>query len=96
MERVSIEELRLRGPRFADEFVGREALQRLEPLGEVVGIDEVGEVPFELHVGVVVEAPDGCLLRTLDQGLPGRSDAKQPARNPGQFSVLQHRVGPSF
>ena len=36
----------------ADVFVGRETFQGLEPLGEVVGADEVGEVAAQLVVGV--------------------------------------------
>ncbi len=41
---------------FADEFVGREAKERFESFGEVVGSDEVAEVDTQLVVGVVVVA----------------------------------------
>jgi hypothetical protein len=47
---------------FADGFVGCEALEGLQSSAEVVGLDEIGEVPAELVVGVVVEALDGCFL----------------------------------
>jgi hypothetical protein len=40
-------------PPFAQIFVGREAFERLESSGEVVGSEEVGQVRFELVVGVV-------------------------------------------
>jgi len=40
--------------RLADEFVSREAMERLESFGEVVGSDEVAEVDSQLVVGVVV------------------------------------------
>src|SRR5258708_24218098 len=40
----------------ADEFVGREAMERLESFGEVVGSNEVAEVDTQLVVGVVVVA----------------------------------------
>ena len=46
----------------AEVFEGRETFQGLEPLGEVVGADEVGEVAAQLVVGVVVEALDCGLL----------------------------------
>ena len=47
---------------FADELVGREAFEGLQPSSEVVGADEVGEVISQLVVIVVVEALDGCFL----------------------------------
>ena len=49
-------------PGFADELVGRETAQRLEPARIVVGGDEVLEVRLELPVRVVVVALDGYLL----------------------------------
>lgn len=51
--------LQLRKPVLADEFVWREAFECPEPLGEVVGVDELREVTTRLRVSVVVEAPDG-------------------------------------
>ena len=44
MERVEVESFGLFCPGFADELVGREAFEGLEPSGEVVGVDEVCEV----------------------------------------------------
>ena len=49
-------------PCFADEFVGREAFERLQTTGEVVGGDEVPEVASELIVALVVVSLDGGLL----------------------------------
>lgn len=46
-------------PLFADGFEGCEALQRFEPAGAVVGIDEVSEMASQLRVIIVVEAFDG-------------------------------------
>lgn len=47
---------------FADELVGREAFEGLQSSPEVVGFDEVLEVPSQLVVAVVVEALDGGVL----------------------------------
>jgi hypothetical protein len=44
----------LGGPAFADVFVRREAFQSFEPPSVVVGVDEVGEVCFELIVPIVI------------------------------------------
>ena len=60
--RVAFEALPLAGPAGADELVGGEPAQRLEPLGEVVGHQEGGQVRAELGVVVVVEALDGGFL----------------------------------
>ena len=49
-------------PEFANGFVGCEAAKGLESPGEVVGCDEVRQVRFELFVGVIEEAFDGCFL----------------------------------
>ena len=43
-------------------LVGREPAQGLEPLGEVVGIEEGCEMRSQLVVAVVVIAPDGGVL----------------------------------
>jgi transposase len=56
LERIEGESFGLFCPGPADVFVGRETFKGLEPLGEVVGADEVGEVAAQLVVGVVVEA----------------------------------------
>jgi hypothetical protein len=63
VERVESEPLGLLRPGFADELGGREAAQGLEPPGEVVGGDELSEVPPKLVVAVVVVPPDGGVPR---------------------------------
>lgn len=60
--RVEDESFWLCLPGFADEFVGRETFTGLEAFGEIVGLNEVGEMAAELIVGIVKEAPDGCVL----------------------------------
>ena len=67
MDRIEFEFFGLDRPPFADELVGREALQGLEAPAEIVGADEVGEVPFELLVVVVVVALDGGVF---DRAVP--------------------------
>jgi len=63
---VEDESFRLRCPDFADVFVEREAVQRFQPSGEVVGCHEVGEVGAQLVVAFVVEAFHRRLLdRTI-------------------------------
>src|SRR5271168_108143 len=59
MDRVEPESFGFICPCFADEFVGREALEGLESPGEVVGRDEVSKVALKLIMRVVVEALDG-------------------------------------
>ncbi len=46
-------------PEFAEVFVGRESFEGLESSGEVVGSEEVGQVRFELVMGVVEVSLDG-------------------------------------
>ena len=46
-------------PAFADELIGRQALQGFEPLAEVISGDEVGEVLAQLIMGLVVEPFNG-------------------------------------
>lgn len=48
-------------PTFADELVGCEAHEYLETSGEIVGIDEVGDMLAQLAVSVGVEMV-GCLI----------------------------------
>jgi len=62
VEWIDREALGLIGPCLADELVGREAFEGLEPSAEVIGCDEAGEVAPELFVAVVTEAPDGGIL----------------------------------
>jgi len=49
-------------PDFAEVFVGRQSVKSLESSGEVVCGEEVGQVRFELIMGVVEEALDGGFL----------------------------------
>src|SRR4051794_3357612 len=62
VERVEPEPFRLECPSFADERVGREPLQRLEPAPEVGGGDEVRQVHAQLVVRGGVEALNGRRL----------------------------------
>jgi hypothetical protein len=62
MDRVRVEAFGLLEPGFADELVGREALQRLEPSSEVVGAHEVGQMLPKLVMAVVVVASDSRVL----------------------------------
>src|SRR6478672_3660011 len=59
---IEVESIRLFRPDPADMFVGREALESLEALGEIIGVQEAGEVSFELVAGLVVVASDRRLL----------------------------------
>ena len=49
-------------PELAEVFVRREAFEGLESSGEVVGSEEVGQVRFELVVGIVEVSLDGSVL----------------------------------
>ena len=49
-------------PTFTDELVDGKASESLEPLGEVVGGNEVEEVRLELMVAVVVVTLNGSFL----------------------------------
>lgn len=62
LERIKLEAFGLCGPNLADELIGCEAFEGLEPAAEVVGRDEVGKVLAELVVALVIEAPDDCIL----------------------------------
>jgi len=61
LERIEFESFWLGSPAFADVFVRREALQGLQAPTVVVGVDEVGEVCFELIVSIVMIALDRLL-----------------------------------
>lgn len=81
--RHKFESLWLGSPAFADVFVGREALQGLQPPSVVVGVNEVGKVCFELIVSIVMVALDGRFLdravHALDLAIgPGMLDLGQP------------------
>lgn len=86
MERI---ECGLSGPRLADEFVGREALEGLEPARKVVSRDEVGEMPAELVVALVVEALDGGVL----DGPVHSLDLAVGPRMPGLGGAVLNVVG---
>jgi hypothetical protein len=58
MDWVECKSVGVVGPEFADVFVGGEALQRLETPCEVVGCDEIGQMPLKVIVGVVEVAFD--------------------------------------
>ena len=62
MERVEPEACRFADPLLADELVGREPLQRLEPTSEVVSGDEVTKMPLKLGMIVVVVTLHGGFL----------------------------------
>ncbi len=51
-------------PGGGDVFVGCETFEGLESSGEVVGVDEVGEVLPEVLVGFVIETLDGGLFES--------------------------------
>lgn len=61
---------------FAEELVGGEAIEGLRSPSEVVGGDEVGEMPNELIVGFVVISLDGgvldCPVHPLDLSIGPR------------------------
>lgn len=59
MDWVACKSVRILGPDFAEVFVGREAMKGLESSGEVVGGDEVGQMPLKMIVSVIEEAFDG-------------------------------------
>ena len=64
LERDQSEWFRFGCPSFADELVGRKAVEGLEPSGEVAGGDEVVETPNELAVQLVMISLD---CRVLDR-----------------------------
>lgn len=62
LERIESESIWLFRPDLADVLVGREPLEGLEALGEVIGGHEVREMGAKLGMGFVVEALDGRVL----------------------------------
>src|SRR3546814_1198209 len=62
MDGIDSEAFRLFGPELAYVFVGGEAFESLEPLGKVVGGEEVCEVRPQPVVAVVVVAANGGLF----------------------------------
>ena len=47
---------------LCSELIWREAFEGFEPAGEIVSGDEIGQMPSELVVGLVIEALDGGFL----------------------------------
>ena len=72
-------------PEGADVFVGCKSSEGLESSGEVVGVDEVGEVLTEVLVCLVVEALDGCFFE-------GSVHAFDLAVGPGVFRLGQAKA----
>src|SRR5882757_5364888 len=67
-------------PEFAKVFVGRESLEGLESSGEVVCPEEVGQVRFELVMGVLAKRhDDGFLFDRQNRG-PGNGWASAAIR----------------
>jgi len=62
MGRIESESFWLIGPDFADVLIGREALQSLEALGEVVGSQEEIQVSSQPIMAVVKVTPNGGFL----------------------------------
>src|SRR3546814_3943407 len=62
MDGTDSDAFRLLGPELADVVVGGEAYESLEPLGKVVGGEEVCEVRPQPVVAVVVVASNGGLF----------------------------------
>ena len=62
MDWVESKSVRGLSPEFAEIFVGRKSLEGLESSGKVVGPDEVGQVRFELVMGVVEVSLDRSFL----------------------------------
>jgi hypothetical protein len=65
MDWIEPESFRLFCPESADEFVWCEALQGLEASREIIGGDEIRQMPFELLMTVVVIAFDGIVKVTI-------------------------------
>jgi len=72
-------------PAFADVFVGCEPSQGLEPLCEVVGSQESGEVFAQLIVAVIMIAADSSLFQ-------GAVHALNLAVGPGMLGLCQAMI----
>jgi hypothetical protein len=59
---IEVEAFWLVCPAFADELIGRQAFEGFQSAAEIVGVDEVLEVGFELVMAVIMIAFDGCFL----------------------------------
>lgn len=62
MDRIKSESIGFFCPDFADELVGCQARQSLQPPPVIVGVDEGAEVVLELLMAVIVVAFDGGFL----------------------------------
>src|ERR1700694_4685387 len=62
VERIQSESLRLLCPELTDPLKGCEPTKTLQALGEVVGIEERGQVCSQALVGVVIEPSDRGVL----------------------------------
>ena len=58
MSWIESESFGLDCPPLADEFIGRELIEGLEPATEIVGVNEVAKMPTELTVIFAVEPLD--------------------------------------
>lgn len=76
----------VRPPIQADGFVGCEAVEGLEALGEVVGIEEGHEVGLELVMAFVVVSADGGLLE-------GSVNALDLPVGPGMIGFCEAMLG---
>ena len=86
MYRVQFESLWLQCPDFTDVFIGREALQGLQALGEIVSYHDAPQMLAKLVVVFIVIAFDRCVLdgsvHSLDLAIcPGGIDFGQPVFN---------------
>ncbi len=66
MDRIEDKAIRFFLPALADEFVGRQAAEGFESLGEVVSRNEVSEVYAEVRVIVIVVALQGTRIFISD------------------------------
>jgi hypothetical protein len=83
MDWLELESFGLDCPLLADELVGGEAFEGFEPSGEIVGVEEVGEVAAQLVTVLVMVAFDGrlldCPVHSLDLAVrPGMVRLGQP------------------
>jgi hypothetical protein len=77
MDWIEAEPFGLVCPDFADELIGCETFEGLEPAAEIVCGDKVGQMLAELVVIVVVKAFDGRLLDCAVHSL--RCESAAPA-----------------
>lgn len=73
---------------FADILLRDKALEGLQPLGEVEGIEELVQVLQHLFADGGVETPDNCFLRRLVQRPDQTIDARIVALRPSVLDVI--------